>query len=114
MERNSKLPKTGYRLINNPNNLVAVSAISLFELNIKAQVGKLRVASNIVELSRDEGIDFLPFTTEHAAAVMELARHHKDPFDRALLAQAKAEKMVLVSADEYLRIYEKDVRMIHF
>jgi PIN domain nuclease of toxin-antitoxin system len=85
---------------------VYVSAASIWEIAIKAKLGKIdadpqRMAQAITE----SGFSELPITAQHAAGVERLPEHHKDPFDRLLVAQALAEPLRLVSSDSQLAKY---------
>jgi PIN domain nuclease of toxin-antitoxin system len=85
---------------------VYVSAASLWEIAIKSSLGKLK--ADVVELraaSRASGFGELPVTGLHAEALAQLPRHHTDPFDRLLVAQAMAEPMRLLTADTRLAGY---------
>jgi PIN domain nuclease of toxin-antitoxin system len=85
---------------------VFVSAASVWEAAIKASMGKLDV--NVAELIfqiEASGFDPLPVTFEHAARVASLPSHHRDPFDRLLVAQAVHETMRLLTADRTLARY---------
>ena len=85
-----------------------MSAASVWESAIKASIGKLDV--NIDELVSDiraSGFEALPVTSEHAARVARLPAHHRDPFDRLLVAQAMHETMRLLTADATLARYSE-------
>jgi PIN domain nuclease of toxin-antitoxin system len=85
---------------------VYVSAASLWEVAIKSSLGKLK--ADVAELraaSRTSGFVELPVTGLHAEALAQLPRHHSDPFDRLLVAQAIAEPMHLLTADARLGSY---------
>jgi PIN domain nuclease of toxin-antitoxin system len=85
---------------------VYVSAASIWEISIKAALGKLSASSSDVLAAVDPaGFALLPVSGEHAAHVADLPLHHKDPFDRLLVAQARSEPMRLLSNDELLRAY---------
>ena len=85
---------------------VYVSAASIWEISIKAALGKLAIdAHQVLAAVEPAGFSLLPVTGEHAADVADLALHHKDPFDRLLVAQARAEPMRLLTDDEILRVY---------
>lgn len=80
-----------------------VSAATLWELNIKAMLGKLTIPADLSEKLPAQGLTPLSITPEHAEAIREfpeLTRH--DPFDRMILAQAQREGLALVTADEVL------------
>lgn len=92
-----------------PGRLV-VSATSLWEIAIKRSIGKLRVPADLSRrLAALRQVELLPITPLHAEAVGELPWHHRDPFDRLLVAQALAEKLSIVSSDPALAQYGVDV-----
>jgi len=93
--------------IADPSHEVVVSVASLWEAAIKRAVGKLRFETTTLldALSRG-GMRVLPITAEHALAAGDLPRHHDDPFDRMLVAQARAEGLTLISRDARLRSYD--------
>ncbi|MPZ21472.1 MAG: PIN domain-containing protein [Luteitalea sp.] len=93
--------------------LVLVSAASIWEAAIKTGVGKLRV--DIDELARkieSSGFAELPVSALHAAKVASLPLHHRDPFDRLLVAQALEEPARLLTADPVLRPYSELVEVV--
>ena len=92
--------------ITNGNNMVFVSAATVWEISIKKAVGKLTIPreSYLAELSAHRFTP-LDITTEHALAVENLPQHHKDPFDRLLIAQAQIEKLTLVTRDPRITQY---------
>lgn len=85
---------------------LAFSAVSFAEIGVKAGVGKLTVPEDLDVHVADAGIRVLALTAAHGLAVAELPLHHRDPFDRLLVAQARAEGYTLVSADTRLRDYD--------
>jgi PIN domain nuclease of toxin-antitoxin system len=92
---------------------VFVSAASLWEVSIKAALGKL--AADPAELLAEiepAGFTLLPITGEHAAAVATLPAVHADPFDRMLVAQAKTEPLVLLTNDSVLAGYGDCVELV--
>lgn len=100
------LPAQADVLIADPANEVFVSAISLWEIAIKAQLGK--IAADVGEIRMvaiSSGFVPLSFTLEHAVALALLPAHHRDPFDRALVAQAHVEPLRLVTHDEIVAAY---------
>lgn len=88
--------------ISEPRNTVWVSAVSAWEIAIKAGVGRLdlseRLAERLLDLER-EGFRELPVGVDHALGVRDLPLHHGDPFDRLLIAQALAASLTIVTAD---------------
>jgi PIN domain nuclease of toxin-antitoxin system len=86
--------------------MATVSAASIWEISIKAALGKLAVNSSEVLAAVDPvGFSLRPISGEHAADVAGLPLHHRDPFDRLLVAQARSEPMRLLSNDPLLRAY---------
>lgn len=99
------------QLIADPDNTVFVSAVSLWEVWLKSSIGKLRVPSAFAERLAGESFTELPLRAEHTPAVAMLEWHHRDPFDRMLIAQAKCEHLVLLTADKTLAAYGAMVRV---
>jgi PIN domain nuclease of toxin-antitoxin system len=94
--------------LRNPANEVWVSAVSVWEMVIKAQLGKLSLRlplADIVAQQQANGLRFLPVTLSHVLAVEGLPPIHKDPFDRLLVAQATVEGAELVSGDRVFAQY---------
>lgn len=88
-----------------PAAIVYVSAASVWEISIKTQLGKLDVDGDPVEEIWSNGFVELPMTARHADHAGRLPRHHDDPFDRMLIAQAKLEHLLLVSRDAVFKDY---------
>ena len=88
---------------------VAVSAVTPWELGIKQAAGKLRFDRRISEEIADAGFSSLPITIEHAERAGRLPLHHRDPFDRMLIAQAQVEHMTIVTRDPIFDAYDVDV-----
>lgn len=88
-----------------PETIVYVSAASLWEISIKIQLGKLEVEGDPVQEISSNGFVELPMTAQHADHAGRLPRHHDDPFDRMLIAQAKLEHLLLVSRDMVFKNY---------
>jgi len=107
---NPRLKESVRAAIAEPANAVYVSAATAWELAIKAAIGKAKFPERVdqwlpVELARSR-FQELPVTVRHAAAVESLPAHHNDPFDRLLVAQARIEGLILVTADRVLRRYQ--------
>lgn len=85
---------------------VYLSAATFWEMAIKVGVGKLSVdLDEIREYCLESGFVELPITSEHAIAVKDLEHHHKDPFDRLIIATAMSEPMKLLTADPQVAQY---------
>jgi PIN domain nuclease of toxin-antitoxin system len=102
----SKLLKPAARRVIDSAEQVYVSAASIWEIAIKAKLGKIRADQDeLVEAIESSGFVELPVRAMHAAGVAKLALHHNDPFDRLLIAQAVAEPLKFLTADEQLLSY---------
>ncbi len=85
---------------------VHVSAVSIWEVAIKARLGKIEVdPDELAAAIPDSGFVELPIRAAHASAVARLPLHHADPFDRLLVAQALSEPLRLLTADAALEAY---------
>ncbi len=97
------------RALSNERNAVSLSAVSVWEIAIKRSLGKLDVEASWANALTQLDFDPLPVTAMHARAVEQLPWHHRDPFDRLLVAQATLEDHALVTADARLADYGVDV-----
>ncbi|WP_247093660.1 type II toxin-antitoxin system VapC family toxin [Ornithinimicrobium sp. F0845] len=88
-----------------PSSAVLVSATSVWEIAIKRSLGKLAIGESWHRVLMRLDLEHLPISAEHAAGVGLLPWHHRDPFDRLLVAQALAEDCLLVTADRTLDAY---------
>jgi PIN domain nuclease of toxin-antitoxin system len=101
------------RTLGDSQTRVVVSAASIWEIAIKSAIGRLQLdlpqGVALSGLAAVCGFEDMPVTARHAAAVQELPPHHGDPFDRILIAQAKLERLTLVTADKAVRAYDVEV-----
>lgn len=105
-----RLSETARELVGDPRHDVLLSAVVAWEIAIKRALGKLRMRPALVtELLADGGAAELAVSVAHATELERLPMHHRDPFDRMLVAQARVEGAVLVSSDEALRKYDVPV-----
>ncbi len=101
-----KLSETARDAIRDPNSIVHVSSASIWEIAIKAKLGRLDVKdSNLAGEIEANGFAELPIRARHAQSAGALPRHHDDPFDRMLVAQAQLEDLVVVTHDRRFRRY---------
>jgi PIN domain nuclease of toxin-antitoxin system len=108
-----KLSKRAASIITNSSNAVLVSAASAWELAIKVNLGKVDAISLVSDLSMhlaEEGFEELPIAIRHATRAGSLPLHHRDPFDRLLVAQALELDVPILSADKSLDRY--DIRRV--
>ena len=101
MEDSPKLPAACYRAVRR-RGFAYVSLVSAWEVAINTSLGRLRPFGATVEAS---GFAFLPLTLEHVEEVAGLPLHHRDPFDRMLVAQARVENLTLVTGNRKLAAY---------
>ena len=86
-------------------NPCLVSAVTVWEIAIKRATGKLTAPDDLVASLAREGFEELPVTAAHGEAAGALPPHHRDPFDRMLVAQAKAERLTVVTVDPAFAAY---------
>lgn len=91
--------------IQDPDNRVAISAASIWEIEIKVASGKLRIAVELLDEVTRVGYSVLPIFAEHGVAAARLPLHHRDPFDRMLIAQAQLEGLTIVTRDPRFEPY---------
>jgi PIN domain nuclease of toxin-antitoxin system len=103
-------PALHHQLQTNP--VVYLSAVTAWELGIKQSLGKLKLASQVSEIIRDYSMRELPVTVTHGEAVRTMPPHHRDPFDRLLVAQAMVEGLVLVTSDRKLLRYGVPILLV--
>ncbi len=110
-----RLPSLVREWLISPANDVMFSAANIWEIAIKAQIGRLSLSvtvEEVVEAALASGFRELPIRAVHAAAVYRLPLHHRDPFDRILVAQAITEPARLLSVDAMLARYSELVEVI--
>jgi len=93
--------------------IIFLSSASVWELSIKSSIGKIKFFVRLEEIisTAMNVYDFkhLPITIQHSLEVAKLPLHHRDPFDRVLIAQARVENMVLITCDSYMKQYDVNV-----
>ena len=88
---------------------ILVSAVVVWEVAIKRRLGKLDAPADLLEQLEKAGVDLLPITARHGDRAGALPMHHRDPFDRLLIAQAAIDGLALISADDEIGKYEIDL-----
>ena len=101
----SKLAEGARAAIADPRNEVFVSAITGWEIAVKRAKGRMTAPDNLLSMIDDRGFTHLPLTFHHAEQAGRLPMHHRDPFDRFLIAQAQGEGLVLVTRDARIPLY---------
>lgn len=113
IEGNEKLDKQAQTLITNPANHIYLSQASLWEMTIKISIGKLSLSISLSELEvflRNNQFQILETKFSHYQILQNLPFHHQDPFDRMIIAQAKAEDYTLITNDDRFQLY--DVKLL--
>ena len=99
--------------IEDTDNSLLLSMVSVWEIQIKTQLGRLDIPNGLANLiqrqQESNGIELLPITVPHVLALSELPFHHGDPFDRLLISQARVEDIILVTKDENISKYPVDL-----
>ena len=109
IEDDKRLSQKAKKVIEDPDNEIFLSIASLWEMSIKISIGKLELKKpyeEVISYVRKKGIEILSINFEHTLEVSKLEFHHKDPFDRLIIAQAKIENMTIVSKDILFDDYE--------
>ena len=91
--------------VRDPANDIVVSVAALCEIAIKRTLGKLQFSEDFAAMMADEGFQLLPITYAHLQALDALPLHHRDPFDRMMIAQALAEGIPIATADRRFAAY---------
>ncbi|HYZ03035.1 MAG TPA: type II toxin-antitoxin system VapC family toxin [Candidatus Binatia bacterium] len=99
------LSSVALEAISDPETEVRVSAVSAWEISIKRAIAKLEAPGDLEAMLERHGFVPLPIDVRHALLAGDLPRHHDDPFDRMLVAQAQLEELTIVSRDERLGSY---------
>lgn len=107
-----RLPKRFRAVIAEATNEVFVSAVTVWEIAIKRRSGRIDFSGGIGEEIQSHGFQALPITVGHAESVEDLPIFHRDPFNRMLVAQAIAERMILLTVDAQIVKYAPDLRLL--
>lgn len=100
-----RLPPPIRRRIEDPQAIVLASAVSAWEISIKSKIGKLEAPANLLEAVEETGLAWIPVEPGEVYEAGRLPMHHRDPFDRLLIAQVKVRSARLVSRDGRLDDY---------
>ncbi len=111
--KSSRLSERVVTLCSDPSTLLFVSLASIWEMQIKLGLGKLSLPAPLAEIITTQqsrnGIQLLPIELSHVLELASLPDHHKDPFDRLLIAQANVEKVPIISNDPQIGKYPVSV-----
>lgn len=101
-----RLPQSFRDPIADPEQPCFVSAATVWEIGIKRAIGKLEAPTELVGILAEEGFSGLPITLAHAETASNLPLHHRDPFDRMLIAQGQIESLTIATVDEHFSQYD--------
>lgn len=102
LEGNNLLPKSRRQIISNSQNEVFVSIGSIWEIAIKISIGKLTLAKpleDVIDQISFQNIEILSISPQHILQLLSLPFHHRDPFDRLIIAQSQVEHLAIMSND---------------
>jgi len=113
LDQTARIPPVAREAIEAADNTVFVSAVVIWEIAIKTSAGRLELPTadlrRLPRLIEVTGFAELPVLARHAAGVHALPWHHRDPFDRLLVSQAREESLTLVTVDPAIRAYDVPV-----
>ncbi|MFM2312692.1 MAG: hypothetical protein RLZZ04_1968 [Cyanobacteriota bacterium] len=95
--------------INFLNNIICVSLISLWEISIKQNIGRLDIPKDFFEVISEGGFAILTLTMDQIKKYRTLPLHHRDPFDRMLIIQARQQKLILITRDPEVSKYDVEI-----
>ncbi|NOX61551.1 MAG: type II toxin-antitoxin system VapC family toxin [Chloroflexi bacterium] len=113
IDADPRLSPTIRQIMADPDNQLFLSAASVWEMAIKAGLGKLDLEGDLMAFLmkhlRRNAIESMPIQMSHAAHVFRLPLHHRDPFDRLLVAQSQLENMPILTTDRWIKLYDVTV-----
>ena len=112
LDEENKLSRNTVKLISSPSNTILVSAVSIWEIRIKEQVGKLELPKNFSQILSQQSFEHLPISFQDADEISKLPLIHSDPFDRMLIAQSITNKLTIITHDKIFTKYPGQVRLV--
>ena len=103
------LGQTARTAISDRQNRVSVSSVSIYEIGYKRNAGRLEAPQDLLGTIERLGFSSIPFTPAHAELAGRLPMHHRDPFDRILVAQAMLENLTLITGDSQIQRFDVPV-----
>jgi PIN domain nuclease of toxin-antitoxin system len=106
VEAPDRISKRATAILSDPENIRELSSVSLTEIAIKSTLGKLNFSAEMAQQALDDmDVRVLPFVSEHAFRLFTMPVHHRDPFDRQIIAQALSEEIPVVTPDRQFGFY---------
>ncbi len=93
-------------ILSDANNEIYVSIVSPWEIGVKVRINKLPLQTTLEEVFENIEFAMLPISLEHVVTFSKLPLHHKDPFDRMLIAQAQVENLTFITSDPKIKQYD--------
>ena len=107
IETPERLSKRALSALQNPENVLELSTISITEIAVKSALDKLKLSADATQRSiQDLDIRVTSYTIEHALRLFAVPLHHRDPFDRQIISQALCEQVPVVTPDEKFQLYK--------
>jgi PIN domain nuclease of toxin-antitoxin system len=107
LESSHHISRTAMSALDNAANVRELSVVSLAEIALKNAIGKLTInREDVIAAIEDLQLKILPCTADHALRLFNLPVHHRDPFDRQIIAQALSENIPIVTCDQQFRLYK--------
>lgn len=110
MEKNKRLSKNLFNLLNNPQNQIFLSVASVWEIVIKKAKKKLKTPKDVEGGIKASGFVAINIEMLHVLGIEKLPIHHNDPFDRVIISQAKTENLTLITTDK--KIWKYDLSLL--
>ena len=107
LEDSAKIKKQVKKILENPDNQIFVSSVSVWEVVIKCSLKKLKAPDNLLEMIKLNDFDELPVRFKHVKYLEKISNHHNDPFDRLLIAQCLSENLTLITEDSLIKKYKE-------
>lgn len=108
LAEDDRLPASMRSALEDPENVVLASAVSAWEISIKTKLGKLDAPDRLLDAVEQTGLAWIDIKPREAHDAGQLPLHHRDPFDRLLIAQVRARAATLVSRDQHMDLYRVD------
>lgn len=108
LDPDPKLPAKARMIMEDPRNTLLISVVSLWEITIKSSLGKIELGINfkdLLEQTEKLVAAIIPITSEHLTTLHTLPLHHRDPFDRLIIAQSIRDELFLLTSDKTLSAY---------
>jgi PIN domain nuclease of toxin-antitoxin system len=107
VESPERLSRRAAAVLENGENVLELSSVSISEIAVKATRGKLRLTADLTRQAlEDLDVRVLPYSAKHAFALFDLPLHHSDPFDRQIIAQALVEDLPVMTPDRAFSLYK--------